>query len=229
MFFRQLLDRESCTWTYLLADVDSGDAAIVDPVLECVERDALLISELGLKLRFAVETHIHADHVTGGGRLRERFGCQQVGLSLAGAAWDLRAADGEQLSFGRHRLTARHTPGHTLGCCSWMLDDNAAVFSGDTLLVRGCGRTDFQEGDAATLYRSVHTRIFCLPDATPVYPGHDYLGRTATTVGEERRFNPRLGNGRTEAEFVDLMAGLKLDLPKKIDVAVPANLAAGRC
>lgn len=223
---RQLFDRDTCTYTYLLAD--AGQAVIIDPVLEQAERDLELIEQLGVQLVAVLETHVHADHITAAATLRERTGCQVVfGRDAGVTGADVVVGDGDHVRFGSRYLIARETPGHTAGCITYVVDDLSLAFTGDTLFVRGCGRTDFQEGDARALYRSVHDKIFALPDACFLYPGHDYRGRTVTTVGEERRFNPRLGHGRSEDEFVAIMNALDLAPPARIGVAVPANLSAG--
>jgi len=228
VLFRQLFDRSSCTYTYLLADEDTGDAVIIDPVRELIERDLSVLSELGLDLVAVLETHVHADHVTASGLLRSRTGAE-VAVSEAGrvpgACRALR--HGDVVEFGRHRIEVRATPGHTSSCLTYVVADEGMAFTGDTLMVRGCGRTDFQEGDSEVLYASVHAQIFSLPPATRLYPGHDYKGRTVTTVAEEVAHNPRLGGGRTSAEFAEIMAGLGLAYPAKIDVAVPANQRCG--
>jgi glyoxylase-like metal-dependent hydrolase (beta-lactamase superfamily II) len=228
MLFRQLLDPETSTWTYLLADPTTGEALLIDPVREQFERDAALLRELGLTLRFSVETHVHADHVTSASRLRDELGCEVVVGRTAGVrAADRALGDGERLRMGALELEARATPGHTNGCTTWVCHAAGIAFTGDALLVRGCGRTDFQEGDARALFRSVRGRIFTLPDETLLYPAHDYKGRTVTTVAEEKRWNPRLGLARSEDEFLAIMAELKLPPPKHIGEAVPANLEAG--
>ncbi|MBN8609962.1 MAG: MBL fold metallo-hydrolase [Deltaproteobacteria bacterium] len=228
MWFRQLFDLESSTYTYLLADEVSRDAVIIDPVLENVERDLTLIRELGLTLRYALDTHVHADHVTALGTLRDKTGCETVLAERAGVGIaDVYVKDGDHIAFGRYALEARETPGHTNGCVTFVLADHSMAFTGDALLIRGSGRTDFQQGDASTLYRSVHEKIFSLPSACLLYPGHDYKGRTVTSVEEETRLNPRLGGGKTVTEFVEIMSRLQLAYPKKIDVAVPANLHLG--
>lgn len=228
MLFRQLFDPESSTYTYLLADEATREAVIIDPVLEQVERDLRLVSELELKLLYALDTHVHADHVTAVGTLRDRVGAKTVLSERAGVGYaDLYVKDGDRVRFGRHALEVRETPGHTDGCITFVTDDHSMAFTGDALLIRGCGRTDFQQGDAPTLYRSVHDKVFSLPDGCLIYPGHDYQGRTASSVGEEKKHNPRLGGGRGEAEFAEIMAKLQLARPKKIDVAVPANLYCG--
>lgn len=229
MLFRQLYDAESSTYTYLLADETTREAVLIDPVIEQVERDATLIEELGLKLLYALDTHVHADHVTATGALRDRLGCKTVVSEQAGVdCADVRVKDGETVTFGSHQLEVRETPGHTRGCVSYVMSDQTMAFTGDTLLIRGCGRTDFQGGDAHQLYRSVHSKLFTLPPMTTVYPAHDYKGRTATSIGEEKRLNQRLGSGRTEDEFVQTMATLQLAYPKKIDVALPLNLQCGK-
>lgn len=228
MFQRQLLDPETSTWTYLLADRESGEAVLIDPVIEQVDRDLTLLRELDLRLVWAVDTHVHADHITALGTLRQRTGCN-TGISerSGNGCADVMLREGDRVRFGRHALAVRETPGHTNGCLSFVTDDRSAVFTGDALLIRACGRTDFQQGDARVLYRSVRTQLFTLPDATRVFPGHDYKGRTESTVGEEKRWNPRLGEARTEDEFVEIMAALKLAYPQRIDTALPANLLCG--
>ena len=228
MLFRQLFDRSSCTYTYLLACDRTAQAVLIDPVVACVERDERLLSELELSLRWVLETHVHADHVTGSATLRDRLGGESVVAANAGVVGASRAVrTGDRVVFGDRYLEARETPGHTAGCVSYVLDDHSAVFTGDALFVRGCGRTDFQAGSSVTLYRSVHTQLFTLPDATKVYPGHDYNGQTVSTIGEERAHNPRLGGGRDEDAFVAIMNALDLSPPAHIDVALPANLKGG--
>ncbi len=228
MLFRQLFDPESSTYTYLLADSESREAVIIDPVRDQVERDAQFIDELGLKLVYVLDTHVHADHVTAAGLLRRRFGAKTVASVRGGPGCaDLLVDHGAEIRFGKHALEVRATPGHTDGCVTYVSDDRAMAFTGDALLIRGCGRTDFQQGDPRRLYASVHDQIFSLPDGALLYPGHDYKGRTVTTVGEEKAYNARLGGGKSEAEFVTIMNGLRLANPKKIDEALPANLRCG--
>ena len=228
MIFRQLYDRETCTFTYLLADEETRDAVLIDSVIENVERDVQIIRELGLKLVYALETHVHADHVTGAGKLREITGCKTVVSRFAEAdCADRHAGEGSLVQFGRYTLEVRETPGHTDTCVSFVLQDHSMVFTGDTLLVRGCGRTDFQQGSSERLYASVHEKLFALPDDCKVYPGHDYKGRTSTTIGEEKLHNPRLGGGRTLGDFVAIMDALDLAPPKKIAIAVSANQNCG--
>lgn len=227
MIFRQLIDRESSTFTYLLGDEATGDAALVDPVLEQIERDLGLIAELGLRLSAVLDTHVHADHVTAAGTLRERTGARTHVSERGGAPCaDVLVSGGDEVRIGGLRVRVLATPGHTGGCVSYLV--GGCVMTGDALLVRGCGRTDFQEGDAATLYRSVHEQLFTLPDETWVYPAHDYRGHTRSTIGEEKRRNPRLGGGITLDAFVALMGALDLPPPGKIHEAVPANRACGK-
>ena len=229
MIFRQLFDPQSSTYTYLLADPASREALLIDPVFEQVRRDAALIDELGLKLAWTLETHVHADHVTGAWLLREKLGCRIALAASAGAEGaDKYLAPQERVFFGKHYLEARPTPGHTSGCTTFVLDDHLMAFTGDALLIRGCGRTDFQGGDARTLYRSVREQIFSLPDRCLIYPGHDYRGLTVTSVGEEKLYNPRLAESIGEGDFVGYMSHLGLAHPKQMEVAVPANLKCGK-
>ncbi len=229
MVFRQLFDQQSSTYTYLLADARSRDALLIDPVFEQARRDVALVEELGLNLRWTLETHVHADHVTGAWLLRERLG-SRIAIARASGA---RGADryleaGDKVQFGGRFVEVRATPGHTAGCLSYVLDDRSLAFTGDALLIRGCGRTDFQGGDARTLYRSVRGELFRLPDACLVYPAHDYRGLTATSIGEERRHNPRLAESIGEEDFVGYMQHLGLAHPKAMEQAVPANLNCGK-
>jgi glyoxylase-like metal-dependent hydrolase (beta-lactamase superfamily II)/rhodanese-related sulfurtransferase len=252
MLFRQLFDPETSTFTYLLADDTTREAIVIDPVLDQIERDIVLIRELDLQLRYALDTHVHADHVTALGSLRERLGAQTVMSERAGVGCaDLLVKDGDVIRFGSYGLEVRETPGHTSGCVSYVTlersetgggnpdgpageagtaprgIDRAMAFTGDALLIRGCGRTDFQGGDPDELYRSIHIRLFTLPGATLIYPGHDYKGRAASSIDEERRCNPRLGGGKTREEFVAIMRELSLAYPKYMTVALPRNLRCG--
>lgn len=224
--FRQLFDEKSWTYTYLLADVDTKQALLIDPVLEQVDRDTKLLSELGLKLVYAVNTHVHADHITGSGKLKERIeGCQSVISAASQAKADKHLAPGEVFGVGSIKLEARATPGHTSGCMTYVWHEQRKAFTGDAVLIRGCGRTDFQQGNAELLYDTVHSQVFSLPGDYQLYPAHDYKGQTTTTVAEEIKFNPRLS--KTKSEFVEIMKNLNLSYPKMIDKAVPANMVCG--
>jgi len=229
LVFRQLFDPQSSTYTYLLGDKGGGKAVLIDPVFEQVRRDAALIDELGLSLVATLETHVHADHVTGAWLLKRRMGSQIMLAAGSGAEGaDRYLVQDDVVAFGGRRLLVRTTPGHTNGCLTYVLDDSSMAFTGDCLLIRGSGRTDFQEGDAAAMYRSVHDQIFSLPDDCLLYPAHDYRGLTVTSVVEERRFNPRLGGDIAVGDFSGYMKNLHLAHPKLLDVAVPANLRCGR-
>ena len=229
LVFRQHFDPTSSTYTYLLGDSVSKEAVLIDPVFEQVRRDAALIGELGLRLLWSLETHVHADHVTGASLLKQRLG-SQIGLAEASGATgaDRLLQDGDRVSFGRRSLEVRATPGHTNGCVTYVLDDESMAFTGDCVMIRGSGRTDFQQGDARALYRSVRSRIFSLPETCLLYPAHDYRGLTATSVAEEKKFNPRLGGEIGEGDYAGYMKNLDLPHPKKIDEAVPANLRCGQ-
>ena len=228
LIFRQLFDPTSSTYTYLLADGDTRHAVLIDPVFEQARRDGALIDELGLELRATLDTHVHADHVTGAWALKQRFGCT-IALSAASGAKgaDRYLADGDTVEFGARHVGVLATPGHTDGCVTYVLDDRTMAFTGDCLLIRGSGRTDFQQGSPETMYRSVHDKIFCLPAECLLYPAHDYRGLTVTSVAEERQFNPRLGGKLSASDFAGYMHNLCLPHPKQIDVAVPANLKCG--
>lgn len=226
LLFRQLFETQSSTYTYLLADEETKEAILIDPVLETMDRDLKLIKELGLDLKVAVNTHCHADHITSTGLMKKSLvGLKSAISKLSGASADIYLSEGDKITFGKHCLTVRETPGHTDGCMTLVSADQSMAFTGDALLIRGCGRTDFQQGSPSRLYQSVHQKIFTLPDTCLIYPAHDYLGQTVSTVGEERRFNPRLT--KSLEEFVHIMNNLNLPKPKKIDIAVPANLVCG--
>lgn len=231
MLFRQLFEPQSSAYTYLIGCEGSREALLIDPVLETVERDLELLGELQLTLKYTIETHIHADHVTGAARLRECTGCRCAVPQRSGASHvDLPVREGEAIRIGKLELQPLYTPGHTDDHHSYFLESNdgGRVFTGDALLIDGCGRTDFQNGDAATLYRSVHEKIFSLAGDTLVYPGHDYQQRHVSSVDQERQRNPRLGGGKSLDEFAAIMAGLNLPRPMKMDVAVPANRECGQ-
>jgi len=229
LIFRQLFDQQSSTYTYLLGDGESGEAVVIDSVYEQIGRDRALLSELGLKLVAVLDTHCHADHVTGAWLLKHYTGAS-IGISRAAgvSGADRELKHGEHVSFGSRYLEVRETPGHTDGCLTFVLDDETIAFTGDTLLIRGCGRTDFQQGDPRTLYQSIQTQILALPAQTRLYPAHDYKGITMTTVAEEKQFNPRLGGQISEQDFVGYMNNLGLPHPKQIDIALPASLRCGK-
>jgi sulfur dioxygenase len=225
MIFRQLFDQTSSTYSYLLASRAGGEALIIDPVLERVDRYLQLIKELNLKLVKAVDTHLHADHITGLGALRDHTHCITVmGEQTKADVVSMRLADGDKLKIEGLSLDVIYTPGHTDDSYSFILPDR--VFTGDTLLIRGTGRTDFQNGDSRQQYDSIFNRLLKLPDATLVYPAHDYKGDTVSTIGEEKTYNPRL-QVKSVDEYVELMSNLKLANPKMMDVAVPANMKVG--
>jgi len=226
MKVRQLFDQDTWTYTYLLWDEDSKEAAIIDSVKEQFERDSQYVRDLGLNLKYALETHVHADHVTASGQFRNAFGVQVAVHEDGGTRCaDIQIRDGMVFQLGNQEIKALHTPGHTNGDVSFAIE--GAVFTGDALLIRACGRTDFQQGDSATLYESIHQKLFSLSEETVVYPGHDYSGLTQSSIGEEKALNPRLGNNRSKAEFMEIMDTMNLPKPKRIDVAVPGNLVCG--
>jgi sulfur dioxygenase len=235
MLFRQLFDPESSTYTYLIAEPATKEAILVDPVIEQVDRDLKLLKELGLTLRYCLETHIHADHITGTGKLRAETSCLGIVPENAHATCaDRYIQDNEILELGTIQIKAIATPGHTDSHMAYLVDslseaapEKLRVLTGDALFIRGCGRTDFQSGDAGTLYDSVTQRLFTLPDITLVYPAHDYRGHTISTVGEEKRWNPRFAN-RSRESFIELMQNLNLPDPKKMMEAVPANERCGK-
>ena len=228
MIFRQLYEPLSSTYTYLLGDPESGLAILIDPVIAAMDRDLAEVHRLGLKLAYTVDTHIHADHITAALEMK-----RAVGSKIAAPAYDrLPCADvgieeGKPLRVGSVVLHPLHTPGHTDGHFAYLFDDR--VFTGDALLIEGCGRTDFQNGDANALYRSVNDKLFTLPDETLVYPAHDYKERFVSSIAQEKRRNPRLGKGKTREEFEDIMRNLNLPYPKFIDYAVPGNRLCGVC
>lgn len=228
MIFRQLFEPVSSTYTYLLACEDTGEALLVDPVMPTWERDLALVRDLGLTLRYTVETHVHADHITSALRLKREAGSRVVYPATDRfACADAWIEDRAPFRMGSVVLEGLHTPGHTDDHFAYRLGDR--VLTGDALLIDGCGRTDFQNGDARTLYRSVHERLFSLPEETLVYPAHDYQGRRVSSVGQEKQRNPRLGGGKSLEEFVRIMAQLELPYPRFIDHAVPGNRRCGVC
>ncbi len=225
MIFRQMYDNETSTYTYLLADDNTKEAVLIDSVLEQVERDKKIINELGLDLKYLMETHVHADHITGISRLKDSFPSAKSAVfnDSGNICADIFTNDGQEFSFGSHKLKVLSTPGHTNGCVSYYVD--GMVFTGDALLIRGSGRTDFQNGSSEKLYDSVASKIFTLPDDTVIYPAHDYKGMTSSTVKEEKTLNPRFS--KSKEEFMEIMNNLKLPYPKKIQESVPANIVCG--
>jgi glyoxylase-like metal-dependent hydrolase (beta-lactamase superfamily II)/rhodanese-related sulfurtransferase len=229
MIFRQLFDANSSTYTYLLACADTRDAVVIDPVFEQHERDTALIRELGLNVRYVLDTHVHADHVTGAWLMRQALGAETVLSRHYGVQEvDVAVDHGDVLAFGNLSLSVRATPGHTNGCITYVTPARDMAFTGDCLMIRGAGRTDFQAGDVHAMWRSIREQIFTLPDDCLIYPGHDYHGRTVSTVLEEKRFNPRIGGDAREEDFVGYMDNLGLPHPKLLDIAVPANMKGGR-
>ncbi len=229
MILRQLFEQSSWAFTYLLADPVSGDAVMIDPVLEQHLRDATLLRELGVRLVYTLETHVHEDHVTGASLLRDHTGCEIVVSKRAGIEGaDVLVDDGDRVCWGSLALEVRSTPGHSLGCTTYVTPKLDMAFTGDALLIRGAGRTDMQGGDPRTLYRSAREKILTLPSDCLLYPAHDYHGRSVTTVREERLFNPRLGEMVREEDFIGYTKNLGLPHPLRIDVAVPANLRCGQ-
>lgn len=229
LLLRQLFDADTGTFTYLLADGRSRQGVLIDSVFEQHDRDLALIHELGIDLLAAIDTHAHADHITGSWLMHQATDCA-IGLAAAARAENvsLPLHHGDHVAFGSRFLAARSTPGHTDGCLTYVLDDQSLAFTGDALLVRGCGRCDFQQGNAHTLWHSITEQIFTLPEACLLYPGHDYSGRTVTSVAEEKLFNARLGGTATERDFVGHMETMKLPHPGKIAEALPANLRSGQ-
>lgn len=226
MLFKQLFDPVSCTYTFLIADLTTKQAAFIDPVDTEVDRYIELLEQFDLTLKYSLETHVHADHITGSGLLREKLGCKTGVSALCGATTaNFQIEDGDVFELSENEsIKVIATPGHTAGSVSFLWRDR--VFTGDALLIDGCGRTDFQNGDAATLYDSITQRLFTLPDDTLVYPGHDYKGRWVSNIAQERLSNARLAN-KTKEEFIEIMNNLKLPHPRLIDIAVPANRYCG--
>lgn len=226
MIFKQLFEAQTSTYTYLLGCERTRKACLIDTVASELDLYLDLISNLNLQLIYTFETHVHADHITAAGLLREKTGSKSVVHRDAGAMCaDLLVTDGIVLQLGDLEFEVRHTPGHTAGCVSYVMADR--VFTGDSLLIGGCGRTDFQQGDAGQLFDSIHQQLFSLPAETLVYPGHDYQGNRVSCIGQEIDKNARLGQGKTRAEFISLMDELKLAYPKFIDQALPANQSCG--
>ena len=228
MIFRQLLEPVSSTYTYLLGCQTTGQAVLIDPVVNAIDRDLQVLQSLGLRLAFTLDTHVHADHITAALQLRQRVGSRIAAPAIDGLPCvDVGIVEGVPFQLGNIRIDPLHTPGHTDGHFAYRCADR--LFSGDALLIDGCGRTDFQNGDADVLYKSVTEKLFTLHDEMLVYPAHDYQNRRVSSIGQEKRRNPRLGHGRTLAEFKAIMAGLNLPYPKFIDYAVPGNRRCGKC
>ncbi len=226
MIFRQLFETETATYSYFLGCERTRRACLIDPVASELPLYLDLLQSLDLQLVYTLETHVHADHITGSGLLREKVGSKSVVHRDAGARCaDLLVTDGVPLQVGDLLFEVRHTPGHTNGCVSYVMADR--VFTGDALLIGGSGRTDFQQGDAGQLYDSITGKLFTLPPDTLVYPGHDYQGNTVSTIKQEMAKNPRIGGGKTRDEFIAIMSELKLAYPKFIDQALPANQSCG--
>lgn len=226
MLFRQLFDKASCTYTYLIAQVYGREAVLIDPVLEQLSLYERLIQQYELKLAATLETHLHADHITASAALREKYGCEIImGEPCSATAATHVVHDQETLHFDGLEIRCLHTPGHTDCSYCYAMDDR--VFTGDTLFIRGTGRTDFQNGDSEAAYHSIFEKLLTLPGRTLVYPGHDYKGETVSTIAEEKRFNPRL-QVRNAQEYADIMNNLNLDRPQKMDVAIPANILCGQ-
>lgn len=226
--FRQFFDSKSSTYTYMLGDLVNKLAIFIDTVHEQVDRELSTIDEFKFDKIYLLSTHIHADHITGNAQLKTKLGLKAISVLSKyydGAKADRYVGEEDQLELGCFKLKFLHTPGHTAGCLSIVDHENKRIFTGDTLLIRGCGRTDFQGGNSGDLYDSVHKKLFTLPKSYTVYPAHDYKGRTATSIGEEIEFNPRLT--KPKEEFIQIMANLNLAYPKMIDIAVPANLNCG--
>ncbi|MCT0218601.1 MBL fold metallo-hydrolase [Synechococcus sp. CS-1329] len=229
LLFRQLFDADTGTFTYLIAEVSSGQALLIDSVYEQHERDLALIQELGLQLVACLDTHAHADHVTGSWLMHAASGSAiALAASVGAENVTLPLRHGDRVDFGGRALEVRATPGHTDGCLTFVLDDHSLAFSGDALLVRGCGRCDFQQGNARTLYHSITEQILSLPEGCLLYPGHDYTGRSVTSVTEEKAYNARLGGRAIERDFVIYMQTMKLPHPHRIAEALPANMRSGK-
>lgn len=232
MIFRQLFETDSSTFTYLIADQDSGDAVLIDPVLETVERDLQILKDLNLSLSATLETHVHADHLTGARILKQKTRCKTAYPAMVQSSCiDYGIREGDVFKVGNICINPLFTPGHTDHHHAFLIDSpvQKLLFTGDALLIEACGRTDFQSGNAEALYNSIHNKFFSLPGETLVYPGHDYENRFVSTIEQEKKRNPRLGGGKSKQDFIQIMDNLDLPYPRKIDFAVPGNLACGSC
>ena len=228
MIFRQLFEPLSSTYTYLFGCEDTGQVILVDPVVPTMDRDLALIAELGMTLKMTVDTHVHADHITSALQLRDKTGCQIAFPAVDNLPCaDIHVEEGVPVGLGSIVLNPLFTPGHTDDHFAFLSDGR--LLTGDCLLIDGCGRTDFQNGNAATLYQTITQKLFTLPQDTLVYPGHDYNGRHVSSIAQEKERNPRVGGGKSEADFVEIMNNLDLAYPKFIDYAVPGNLLCGQC
>jgi sulfur dioxygenase len=224
--FKQLIERESCTYTYLLWDKSTMEGLVIDPVIDVIDRDLSILKDLGINLKYILETHVHADHISSAKSIRQLTGAKIVLGENSGVKADILIKDNEELELGELQIKAILTPGHTGGCTSFYID--GLVFTGDTLFIRGCGRTDFQAGSNEKLFDSVRTKLFALDDNTVVYPGHNYNGRLDSTIGEEKMFNPKLKLENSYEDFENIMKNLNLELPKKIKESVPVNMELGK-
>lgn len=226
IIFYQLFESESSTYTYIIADKKTKEAAIIDPVLETVDRDLKLIKELGLNLVYVLDTHIHADHITGADEIRKRTNAKTAVSAEADVMCaDILLREGQELLLGDKKIKVIETPGHTNTCLTYYFE--GMIFTGDSLMIRGCGRTDFQQGSSDRMYESIHSKLFKLSDDTLIYPAHDYHGQMSSTIGLEKKHNPRLNESKPKEKFIQIMSELKLENPKKIHEAVPANLGCG--
>jgi sulfur dioxygenase len=224
--FRQLFDHRTYTYTYLIGDPKTRDAVVIDPVVEMVNRDLHLIRDLNLNLKYAINTHVHADHVTGSGEMKRlQPHVKSIIAAVSEAVADVHIKHGDWIDFGSFKLECRSTPGHTDGCMTYVWHEGEMAFTGDALLIRGCGRTDFQQGSPESLYKSVHNQIFTLPENFLLYPAHDYTGQTVSTVEEEKKHNSRLT--KPLPQFIEIMDNLNLPYPREIDRALPANMVCG--